>query len=347
MYTKAQAALEHYRDNIADIAQIHYDLSENYFFQDKYELSLMESERCLSLDPGHIASKIQKGRIALCQGDLESAEKIFQDVLKSKELGWHLYTRLLLGALYFHRGRYPDAVAQFNQSVDLAEKLQEKWWESCGHMMISFSHLKSGNPEKVFPEAVAIKEAGITLGSLNWQERALALETLAHLETSALAEAESGAEELREFVQKGLNKKKIRDYYFLLGKIELKKDNFNTAINHLEKAGSLLTSEFSFGPFDCDHALFYEPLALAYFKAGRLDKAKEEYRRIQSLNAGKVYFGDTYVLSYYWLGHIFEQQKDNIKARENYEHFLALWNNAGPGRAEVEEAKKRLAVLQE
>jgi tetratricopeptide (TPR) repeat protein len=233
------------------------------------------------------------------------------------------------------------------QSVNLSKKLQDKWWEACGRMMIGFSHLKSGNSEKVFQEAEAIREAGIAQGSLAWQERALLLKALALIETKALAEAESTAEEIREFVQKGLNRKKIRDYYFLLGKIELEKDNFTLAINHLEKAKSLLNHEFSFGAFDCDHALFYEPLALAYFKGGRLEKAKEEYRRIQSLNAGKVYFGDTYVLSYYWLGRIFEQQGEAAEAINHFEHFLSLWENVDPGIAEVEEAKKRLAVLRD
>jgi tetratricopeptide (TPR) repeat protein len=88
-----------------------------------------------------------------------------------------------------------------------------------------------------------------------------------------------------------------------------------------------------------------EPLALAYYKMGDLDKAQEEYEKIISLSRGRIYYGDIYAKSFYMLGKIHEEQGDTTKALENYEKFLDLWKDADPGIAEVEDAKKRLAGL--
>ncbi len=49
----------------------------------------------------------------------------------------------------------------------------------------------------------------------------------------------------------------------------------------------------------------------------------------------------------YILGKVYEEQGDATKATEHYEKFLALWKDADPGIAEVDDARKRLAGLQE
>jgi hypothetical protein len=41
---------------------------------------------------------------------------------------------------------------------------------------------------------------------------------------------------------------------------------------------------------------------------------------------------------------LFGQKSDNAKAIEHYEKFLDLWKDADSGIAEVEDARKRLAV---
>jgi hypothetical protein len=48
---------------------------------------------------------------------------------------------------------------------------------------------------------------------------------------------------------------------------------------------------------------------------------------------------------FYMLGKIFEKKGWKGKAIDQYEKFLDLWKDADPGIAEVEDAKKRLAEL--
>jgi len=49
--------------------------------------------------------------------------------------------------------------------------------------------------------------------------------------------------------------------------------------------------------------------------------------------------------SFYMLGKIYEGKGWKGKAIEHYEKFLDLWKDADPGRAEVEDAKKKLNGL--
>lgn len=93
------------------------------------------------------------------------------------------------------------------------------------------------------------------------------------------------------------------------------------------------------------HALFLEPLALAYYKMGDLDKAQEEYGKITSLSRGRLYYGDIFAKSFFMLGKICEEKEWKGKAIEHYEKFLDLWKNADPGLSEVDDAKQRLAGL--
>jgi len=345
LYDKAQAALEYYRDNIADSAVIHNDLSLHYFLQGKYELAQKECDRALSLNPNNFSYIIQKGSIAQCRGDLQASEEIYREVLESEELGYHLYIRIVLATLHFLRGQYSEVKNQFNQGIKLAEKLQDKWWEATSRIMLAFAHLKTGNFQEALEEVELAYLSGVEQESLSWQERALFVKGLAQVEMKAITEAENTAEEMKEFIEKGKNTKKIRDYYQLKGLIELEKNNISQAISHFEKAEPLLQKEFFLGPFDCDQAIFAEPRALAYFRSGNLEKAKDEYEKIQAYVTGRLYYGDIYIKSFYMLGRIFEQQGNTAKAIEHYEQFLEHWKDADPGIGEVENAKNRLAAL--
>jgi hypothetical protein len=57
-----------------------------------------------------------------------------------------------------------------------------------------------------------------------------------------------------------------------------------------------------------DPALFIEPLAAAYYRSGNLGKSVEEYERLVSLTAGRLFFGDIYAKSFYTLGKAKKQE---------------------------------------
>ncbi|UCE42321.1 MAG: tetratricopeptide repeat protein, partial [Candidatus Aminicenantes bacterium] len=125
--------------------------------------------------------------------------------------------------------------------------------------------------------------------------------------------------------------------------IELEEENYTKAIEYFKKAISLLP--FQSSPWFDSHAVFIDPLALAYYKSGDIKAAQLEYEKIIHLTSGRISYGDIYAKSFFMLGKIYEQQGDTAQAIKNYEKFLDLWKDADPGIAEVEDARKRLAGL--
>jgi tetratricopeptide (TPR) repeat protein/predicted Ser/Thr protein kinase len=336
MYDKYKELLEYYLNNFPDNAAIRWALADNYIYQGKYDLALIELNKAISLSPdsGMFGTK---GDIYLCQGNLIEAEKEYQKLLESEERISRLYGKMGLADLYLLQGKFKGSKDQTRQGIELAKKLGQKGWERGFYFMLGYLHLKLRNPEEALEEFNKALSVAVEMGSFGSQRWALYWKGITYLEMKSLDKAQRTADELKELIEKGMNKKAIRMYEYLMGRIELEKDNSPKAIAYIKKG--LLLDEYAPPP------VFLDSLALSYYKSGDLDKAQEEYKRITSVTYGKINWSDIYVKSFYMLGKISEQKDWKGKAIEHYEKFLELWKDADPGIPEVEDARKRLAAL--
>jgi tetratricopeptide (TPR) repeat protein len=242
------------------------------------------------------------------------------------------------------QGRFAEARTMADQNIQALEKVSEEESASIFRNLSVYCLWRSGHLKEAVQECGRIREAAEKIDSPAWKRIALHRMGLLLSAMNSPGEARRAADELAVLVQQAINQKERMRLDHLLGVIELQNGDTGQAIDHLKKAVSQLSHEYFY--YNDEQAFYYEPLALAYYKSGDLEKAREEYLKITALTSGRQHYGDIYARAFYMLGRIAEQQGDKARARENYRKFLDLWKDADPGLPEVPDAKRRMASLQ-
>jgi len=330
LYQKAEDGCLSFLQDVEDNVFVRQMLIYSYLCRRRFDLALAEAEKNYLLDP---KLKFDIGLVLLCKDDLIGVEKIVggdelllirgqfykfvnlsrQNLEKSKgdkEKEARTYGEFV-NALY-KAGQYEDAYQAFGQYLRLSSEYRKSSGES------GPPYLPSQQKSDLFIKGRI--QAGLR----------------------SFAEAEKTAGELKALIDKGINKKELRWYEYILGLAELGKENYRKAAEIFTRACGRLDFEIW---DDSDHALCFAGLARALYEAGDLDAARKTYEKITLLTFGRINAGDIYVKAFYMLGKIAERQGDKVRARENYRKFLDLWKDADPGLPEVEDAKARLKAL--
>ncbi|MDH5385787.1 MAG: protein kinase, partial [Candidatus Aminicenantes bacterium] len=332
LYNQAENLIRYYINTISDGALPRWGLAQNYFFQRKYDLALNEIQKVLSFNTINDDCYWLRGYIHLCNGNLKEAENDFQRLLTSEEQSWVDEARYGLANLYLLQGKFQEMKNQLGYALELAKKSGQVYWEPRAYVSLGIADFRTGNMNKALEELNKAWDKSVEEDVIWYQVGILYWKGIIFTHMDSMDKANTAAEELRMLIEKSPFKRQIKWYDNLLGRMELKKANYASSIAHLQKALSLLSFESEINPYD---AQLIEPLALAYFENGDLDKSRAEYEKIISLTGGRTAQGEIYAKSFYMLGKIHEQQGDTAKAIEHYEKFLDLWKNADPGIVEV------------
>jgi serine/threonine protein kinase/tetratricopeptide (TPR) repeat protein len=339
MYDRARKLLGNYLSRSPDEDWIRAGISQVYLCQGKLDFALSEAEEASHFDSASM-NPLLVGDIHHCRGDFKEAEREYEKILNTEEPTAWYDARSGLAALYLSQGRFEKSKAQIKEINNLAEKSGDALHMIWSHYCLAQLYLASDNPEKALEEWKQGWDIAVAEGSVEQSD--LFLEGRIYLEMKVINEAQRTAEELKKMLQTKINQKLNRYHQLLMGMIHLERDNLPEAISNFSQALSLLP--FQHSELD-DHALFIYPLALAYYKAGDLEKAQEQFQKMISLTTGRMFFGDIYSKSYYMLGKIYQEKGWGEKALEHYTRFLELWKDADTEIPELEDAQKRLGQL--
>jgi tetratricopeptide (TPR) repeat protein len=343
-FEEAREILELYLDDFSENAYIRFSAADQYLCGGKYELAYAEIDRALALAPDDFTYIFTKGIIHQCEGNLAEAEKEYQRLLELEEPVAQVWRLSCMENLRVLQGKITESQDFLKTAIESVRKTEEKYWECLFLYRSSYNHLLLGNPQQALPLMDRVMNLSLEWENDFWRMMALHMKGMAALKLKDRDIALEAAGELKKVLDKSSYKKEIRLYYHLMGQIEMEKNNLPKATEYFEKAVSLLPGQSSI-LFEEGHAQYMDSLAMAYFQAGDLEKAREEYEKILTLTTGRFYFGDIYAKSFYMLGKIAEQRGGKSEAIERYSQFLDLWKDADPGIPEVEDARRRLEGL--
>ena len=307
--------------------------------QNRLNSALRETQKALSSDPFCVRPSFV-GDLHYCGGDWAGAETEYRKNLDAGKLDSRCDARLKMGALCLSQAKFDEAAAQFRQATVSAEEAEDPGREMQSHLWLARLYLAGARPNEAMeewkPAWNAAPEAGSHLAVL------LHLKGLVLLQMKSTEKAEGVADQLKKTIQTGNNKRLMRYHHHLTGMIELEKGNTSEAISHFQAALSLLPFQHSESE---DQAQFIYPLAVAFYQMGDLEKAKEQFKKVTCLTTGRLFFGDLYARSFYWLGRIYQEKGWNQEAERHYARFLQLWAEHDLGIPEPEDAQSRLAEL--
>lgn len=347
-YDRAEEVLRNYLENVSNNPWIHHYLVFNYLCQRQINIARAELDVAVPLAPTDRRTYYLRGLYNALTESFIEAEKEYQKALDDKEpsgpyLGLHGLANLCVT-----QGRFRDSITHLRESISLSQNLGVLWVESQARSILGYRLMESGRRQEALREFNKAWDLGAQAQRQDLQRLALHYKGLSYLAMRSRSRAQRTAEELKTAIEGWVHQKEIRRYHHLMGMIELDRKKYPEAIDHLLKAMALLPSESSLwtdGHIQNNHALYIESLALAYYRSGDLEKAIEQYEKIATLTTGRLYFGNIYARSFYMLGRIYQQMRDNAKAETNYNRFLALWFNADSNIPEVSDAQRRLSGL--
>jgi len=338
----ARNFLENYTDNVSTRRQLW--LTEACLGE--FDLALSAREEAFRRFPtgqGDWYWILAKGDLYRYKGDLDKAEQEYLKLARSEVPGDKIRGNYALNQLSSQQGQFGKSRKILEVLRGLETKTETKEDDAGSSIEFAYLSFLKGEAQDTLRNADEALRIGADDLDVNYKYYVLVYKGWAQARLRAFAEAEKTADQIKSIANET---RSIYWYHLLKGWIEIERGQYGKALPDLERASFLYAKYdvYGGGLWD-DRAFIIYPLALAYEKAGDLDKAIATCQEITRMTLGRRASGVIYAKAFYMLGKIYEKKIDKVRAVESYRKFLDLWKDADPGLPEVEDATKRIAAL--
>jgi len=341
MYDKALEVCENYIEKFGDNAFIRRAMAYAYLNKGDYEQALQQADKAFSLSGDYWKNIRAKGDIYLYMDEWDKAEQEYQKLLlDEKESLAYGYGLGCMQSLYLLQGRFNDYKKLAREALELSNNMSQPSWVVSCHMWLAYGERRSGRWDQALKELDTAWQIAVNEEYLSSQRSILSGRIQIYLEMNRLEDAQKTAAELKKRIDQAPAKDLVHLHHYLTGMIELKKKNTQKAIQWIQKARSLIS------PISSSNLFYTFSLGDAFYSAGELEKAAQEFEKAVALTTGKLSYGDVYVRSYFMLGRVYQKMGQTEKAIQNYQKFLEFWKDADPGLSEVQDARTQLQKLQ-
>jgi eukaryotic-like serine/threonine-protein kinase len=332
-------------------------------FLGQYEKATAGYREAIKLEPNDVVNYVDLASTYIILDRLDQAQTVL-DELKARKLA-HEYVPEVSYLLAFMRGdskgteKLISAAPANPDSEDILYSSQADTDAYYGKLQSSRNFLHKATESALQHQAkgraaewqghAALREAELGNTTLARQQATQALATKEDIqEVAALALARAGdiagAEKiLRSLTRQSSTDLWVNNYWLpsIRGAIELARRNPAGAIKTLE-----ITKPYELGgdPITLDTLYPVYLRGQAYLMRGNAAEAAAEFQKILD-HRGRIANGTIGALVYLELGRAYTLSSETLKARNNYQQFLALWKNADPDASLLREAKTEYSHL--
>ena len=327
-FERALWAIDKYIELAPDEANPFDTKADIYALNGMLDNAIESYKRALTIKPDFYASLKNLSLMYMFDREYIKADSCLNILISVEDTNYRESAYKFKCHIPLFQGKYDEAIKTIDKIIATSKKDSYSY-----HLSKSLIYMA----QKDWTLALKEIEKTIELHDIDWPEEKAAYRYFRiHIlaEGGNIERAAKLTEKLKAYVEE--SGKPVYSYWYAEGAIAMVQGDYDKALISYEKAKESNSNFF-----------INYMLATVYSRSGRFEESILEFEQLSnSFGVDRAYFTIWSTKLYYHLGLAYEQTGQFGKAIEQYSIFLDIWKNADEGIEEINDARNRLARMQ-